>query len=81
MRKISLIMFWVETLQGVWWIKFLFQKNKKYFELIENVELKSLQLKIKDLEFQDVGIAAFGPINLNIDDSYYGFITTTPKIG
>jgi hypothetical protein len=37
--------------------------------------------KIKDLEFQDVGIAAFGPINLNIDDSYYGFITTTPKIG
>jgi fructokinase len=36
---------------------------------------------IKDGSLKAIGIAAFGPLDLNLDSPTYGYITTTPKAG
>lgn len=57
--------------------------EKKYFRTNENAYelIKEICEYIKGFEFEHIGIASFGPICLNKEDSEYGSITTTPKIG
>lgn len=43
--------------------------------------LETLYNHIKDLEFDAIGIASFGPLNLNKKDPGYGTVTSTPKPG
>jgi predicted NBD/HSP70 family sugar kinase len=43
--------------------------------------LGTLYNHIKDLDFDAIGIASFGPLNLNKKDPGYGTVTSTPKPG
>ena len=36
---------------------------------------------LKQREYDSLGIATFGPVELHVEHKYYGFITTTPKPG
>ena len=38
-------------------------------------------MRDKENHFEAIGIAAFGPLDLNKDSPTYGYITTTPKPG
>jgi fructokinase len=35
----------------------------------------------RDTTLAGIGIASFGPVDLNLESEYYGYITTTPKAG
>lgn len=43
--------------------------------------LAALLNNVKDLDFEAIGIASFGPLNLNKKDPGYGTVTSTPKQG
>lgn len=56
--------------------------ERKVFDTTEAEEtMLSLYDYFKDKNIDALGIASFGPIDLNTDSKTYGYITTTPKPG
>ena len=54
---------------------------KKTFETKDpESSLKEISEYLKTLNFEELGIASFGPICLNREDADYGSITTAPKL-
>jgi hypothetical protein len=69
-----------ETLARVvsWWAPRLLNIN-----ISTSLSLSSTNnaLRLKDQKFDALGVASFGPVDLDPTSSYYGYITTTPKPG